>query len=140
MKITDVTLCAYQPGSYNVATVFDLQGKSIYSDRVIFDYVNEGCEIMPLDDAVDLIEGLNAAQYDKPWEETTKEDYWEMLEVLPPEAYEGGCFRLCEYWTGTYTTHYIKRGERYYTAVRKAMKGWGRYQAELEQQLKESAQ
>jgi hypothetical protein len=61
-----------------------------------------------------------------------------MLELLPPENFELGCFRCCEYWTGTWACHYIKRGNAYYSAVRKATRGWTKYRAELETQLREN--
>ncbi len=53
--------------------------------------------------------------------EITKEQWWDKLEVLPPEAWERGVvferFRMSEYLTGYYTRQYARLGERYFTAV-----------------------
>ena len=56
-----------------------------------------------------------------PISEVTEEDYWEHLEVLPPEYYgtiDGvTMFCMCEHYTGTFTTQYAKYNGRYFSAM-----------------------
>lgn len=131
-------LCAYKPGDCAVTTVFNEQGISIYSEMTIDEARALGCEIMTLEKAIDCIEQADAARFAGPWVEATQEDYWEALECLPPENFVGGCFRMMEYTTGLYTTHWIKRGDRFFCATRKAVAFWAGYLAELELQLADS--
>lgn len=85
---------------------------------------NPGAIILPLDDAVKKIRALDRAEYCKPWVEISKETWWDMLEVLPPEKWQtvGGVemFRMSEYTCGNITGHYARIGERYFSADREA--------------------
>ena len=117
-------LCAYQPGGY---TIIDLVrngltvcfGKSL--DTVREEYPR--AEIMPLDKAIEMIDKAEAALYLVPAEEIKKGKFIEMLDVLPPMNWimkpEGQCFALCEFQSGSYTSHYCETGGKYYHAIRK---------------------
>ena len=51
--------------------------------------------------------------------ETTKEEFWEMLEVLPPTGWKTGdsceSFKMSERWSGNITDIYARIGNRYFT-------------------------
>ena len=51
--------------------------------------------------------------------EITEKEYWEALEVLPPEHWVRGDgfehFRMCEYWSGTITQQYATNGRQWLT-------------------------
>ena len=53
------------------------------------------------------------------WIEIDEDRYYEMLEVLPPEKWKGGCFRMCEYYTSNITSHFIQINQRYFEAKRR---------------------
>jgi hypothetical protein len=76
-------------------------------------------EIMPLDEAIPLMEEAQRAKYCSDWQEITEEDWHEKLEVLPPEKWETVCgvdiFRMCEYLTGDITAHYAKLRGKFFT-------------------------
>lgn len=67
-----------------------------------------------------------ATRQDTPivWTETTKEVYWEMLEVLPPAAMGNGGFLVGEPWDHHAKTGqpqfaaYREKGDKYWTANR----------------------
>jgi len=56
------------------------------------------------------------------WKESTKEYFWEKLEVLPPEKHtivefcNKKCefFRMSEYWVSDITEHHLNIWDRYY--------------------------
>lgn len=56
------------------------------------------------------------------WKESTKEYFWEKLEVLPPEKHtiieflNKKCefFRMSEYWASDITEHHLKIWDKYY--------------------------
>jgi len=72
-------------------------------------------EYIKFDDAIKISNDKNRL----PVREITEKDFWEMLEVLPPEGWkqETNCesFKLCEYWSGTITDIYARIGKRYFT-------------------------
>lgn len=61
-----------------------------------------------------------AARQDTPitWTETTKEQYWEMLEVLPPAAMGNGGFLVGEPWD-----HHAKTGQPRFAGYRETRAG-----------------
>jgi len=95
-------------------------GKTL--DEYMADKVGQGFEVMPYDMAAPMMEAAQLAAYCKPWQEITKEQWWDMLEVLPPEKWQKVAgveiFRMCEYTSGTVTGHYARLGERYFSANR----------------------
>jgi hypothetical protein len=69
-------------------------------------------QIMPLDDAMPLMEEAERAEYCGDWKEISEKEWEDALEVLPPEKWETvrgvNIFRMCEYLTGNITAHYAK--------------------------------
>jgi|TARA_Y100000294_G_C8562531_1_gene339595 hypothetical protein len=55
------------------------------------------------------IEGLKA--------EITEDEYWEMLEILPPLKHNAASFFMCEFLTGDLTTQFWKEEGKYYAMV-----------------------
>ena len=129
-------LCVYESGKTGIQTLLDDTGHCIYSGKPASDYAQRGFKIMPFTDALVLIEEALKDRYSKPWQEISEEDYWDMLEILPPESYHpSGCFRMSEYLEGNYTAHYIANANRYWTATRAARPTWDFYLHELALQL-----
>jgi hypothetical protein len=58
----------------------------------------------------------------KPFSETTEEQYWDGLECLPPKRwtkFDGGeFFFVGECYTASLYTCYVRKGDKYYTALR----------------------
>ena len=125
--------CIYQTGKTNIETAC-LTGdgetlKSPYTGELFSDLLTElngkreagspEFQIMPLDSAVPLMEEAQKAKYCGDWQEITEEDWYEALEVLPPEKWETvrgvNFFRMCEYLTGNITAHYAKLRGKYFT-------------------------
>jgi hypothetical protein len=128
-------MCIYQRGKQYIETACpkDIQPyRSQYGGELFDDLIKElnsklkdgdyPYEIMPLDDACLIIEEINVSTHCKPWREITKEDWWDKLEILPPEKWETvsgvEIFRMMEYYTGNITSHYARIGDRYFTAMR----------------------
>lgn len=95
-------------------------GKTI--DEYMADMAGQGFEVMPYEIAAPMMEAAQIAEYCKPWQEITKEQWWDALEVLPPEKWKTAngveIFRMCEYTSGTVTEHYARLGDRYFSANR----------------------
>ena len=95
-------------------------GKTL--DEYMADKAGQGLEVMPYEMAAPMMEAAQIAEYCKPWREITKEQWWEMLEVLPPEKWQKVAgveiFRMSEYTSGTVTGHYAMLGDRYFSANR----------------------
>lgn len=136
MHMNDSTPVLYRKGETHIrATVVD--GKTCaYSGDPIQPFLDDGYELMPMGEAWPLVEAAQVAKYVGEWIETTREDYWEHLECLPPEAWYRGehfeSFRMCEYMTGNITAHYVQIGDRYFTANRQTTLK----PAELEEQVR----
>lgn len=47
-------------------------------------------------------------------EEISEDDYYEMLECLPPLKMEQNYFVMSEFFTGTYTSQFYKKDDKYY--------------------------
>ena len=76
-------------------------------------------KIMPLEEAMPLMEEAEKAKYCCDWKEVTEEDWCYSLEVLPPEKWETvrgvDIFRMCEYLTGNITAHFAKLRGKFFT-------------------------
>ena len=135
-------LVMYKKGCRHVQTSLNIHEDGdlvcAYNQDDAYRTMPEGCVIVSLDDAVEMIDEVLAIEYTDPWEEITREEYDEMLEVLPPEAFSGTAFRMMEYTEGVYTAHFIQLGNRYYTAIRKAIPTWMPYFNQLIKQLDEA--
>lgn len=95
-------------------------GKTL--EEYMADKAGQGLEVMPYDMAAPMMEAARIAEYCKPWREITKEQWWDALEVLPPEKWQKVAgveiFRMSEYTSGTVTGHYARLGGRYFSANR----------------------
>lgn len=129
---------AYKRGETNIQTLLR-NGKCIYSGKPAQHYIDAGFEIMNPDEAVHLVDKALEERYSGQWEEISEKEFWDMLEVLPPESYHYGCFRMSEYTESNYTSHFIHNHGKYYTATRKAINGWTPYFAELATQLENAS-
>jgi hypothetical protein len=54
----------------------------------------------------------------KPFEEITKEKYWDLLECLPPKRYNGNSFFMGECYYGNLYRFCFKLKGKYYSALR----------------------
>jgi hypothetical protein len=145
--------CIYQAGKTNIETAcFADEGetlKSPYSGELFDDLLIElndkretgspAFQIMPLEKAFPLIQEAQRAKYCNDWQEITEEEWYENLEVLPPEKWEtlNGIefFRMMETLTGNITAHYAKTGTRYFTANRERQKDYAALWFEVNQAL-----
>ena len=97
--------------------------------------LNPDLQVMPYDMAAPMMEAAQLAEYCKPWKEITREQWWDMLEVLPPEKWEKvqgvEIFRMCEYTSGTVTGHFARLGERYFSANRDIRTGYADIAGEI---------
>jgi hypothetical protein len=86
------------------------------------DKAGQGFEVMPYEMAAPMMEAAQIAKYCKPWREITEKDWWDNLEVLPPEKWRTvrgvEIFRMSEYISGNITGHFAKIGKRYFSANR----------------------
>lgn len=121
----------YKPGDRNIESttyvcadgverVQYTGGKTL--EEYMADKVGHGFEVIPYDVAAPMLEAAQIAEYCKPWREITKEQWWDMLGVLPPEKWQTvsgvEIFRMSEYTSGTVTGHYARLGDRYFSANR----------------------
>jgi len=118
--------CIYQPGKIHIETAcFAEEGetlKSPYTGELFENMLRELNErrevgspefqIMPLDDALPIMEEAKKSKYCGDWREITEEKWWDALEVLPPEKWQTvrgvEIFRMCEYLSGNITAHYAR--------------------------------
>ena len=125
--------CIYQVGNTHIETACSAgEGetlKSPYSGELFSDLLLElndkrkagspAFQIMPLDDAMPLMEEAQRVKYCGDWEEITEEEWYDKLEVLPPEKWETvrgvNIFRMCEYLTGNITEHLAKLRGKFFT-------------------------
>ncbi len=72
-------------------------------------------EIVPFDEAIKIKDEANK----KPVKEITEQEFWEMLEVLPPLGWKHGTncesFKMSEMWSGNITDIYARIDKRYFT-------------------------
>jgi hypothetical protein len=125
--------CIYQAGKTNIETAcLASEGetlKSPYSgelfDALLAELNNKretgspAFQIMPLEEAMPLMEEAQRAKYCSDWQEITEEEWYENLEVLPPEKWETvrgvNIFRLREYCIGNITAHFAKLNGKFFS-------------------------
>ena len=127
MNALDCKYCFAVPGADSMIDLIHpatgltvIYGKSLEECR--FEDGYENAELMLVDDFCNS----KAAKQDSPitWDETTKRKYWDMLEVLPPAAYENGGFLVGEPYDHHATTGrarysaYKQVGESFFVASR----------------------
>jgi hypothetical protein len=116
--------CIYQPGNTHIETAcLASEGETLRSPftGAAFDALlselndkreagSPAFQIMPLEEAMPLMEEAQHAKYCSDWKEITEEEWDDALEVLPPEKWETvrgvNIFRMCEYLTGDITAHF----------------------------------
>lgn len=125
--------CVYQLGKANIETAcLASEGETLKSpytretfDALLADLNDEreagspAYQIMPLEDAMPLMEEAQKAKYCSDWKEISEEEWYENLEVLPPEKWETvrgvNIFRMCEYLTGNITVHFAKLNGKFFS-------------------------
>jgi hypothetical protein len=126
----------YDPANGRIQTLATVDGIGVFSGDK---YLAPAFEFMTFEEADTLAVAAAEAKYCKPWRQITKEEWWEMLEVLPPENYQfigaATCFRMCEYDRMNLTGHYVKIadecGDEYWYATRPAVREWSGYLDEI---------
>jgi hypothetical protein len=119
IKLDDITHCFYVPGAGNI---IDTAFKNDAGDYVSF--VHRENLMQMRDRHPDVVLGVlddwieqNEQRLISEPVEITRETFWEALEVLPPEDWQGGAggesFLMMEYYSGRITTVYVRIGERY---------------------------
>jgi hypothetical protein len=105
------------------------------------DKTGQGLEVMPYEMAAPMIDAAQVARYCKPWREITEKDWWENLEVLPPEKWRTvrgvEIFRMSEYTSGNITGHFARIGKRYFSANRDTRTEYNDIAAEIAALVKE---
>lgn len=93
--------------------------------------VDPGIQLISVDEFVAISE---AAMTTDPVE-VSKEEYWRLLEVLPPGGWtrngSSESFYMIEFYSGRVTTHVVRIGERYFTFDAPVM----RYHADRSQKV-----
>ncbi len=78
--------------------------------------------VIPFAEALERSRAREVADYCHPLEAITRARFDEMLNVLPPQCWKRKkgweAFRMMEYTTGSITAHYIRIGDRHFTAQR----------------------
>lgn len=122
--------CIWVEGDSSLYSFVAGNGRSAYGRETITEvrrkYPGRNVRVLPWSEVSPLLDKAQRERYCKPVEEITEERFLEMLNVLPPENWvqhgdwEG--FRISEYMTGNLTYHYVRRGERFFTACRACSK------------------
>lgn len=123
MNQLNCTHCYYQRGQTSIVDlVHPVSGLTWYggknAEQIQIEY--PGSELMLFDDALKLIEIAEVEKFVTPVSEISKEDYWEMLGVLPPvkwtisEDNQVESFKMSERTSGVITGIYARIGERYF--------------------------
>jgi len=125
--------CIYQSGKTNIETAcLASEGetlKSPYSGETFDALIAElndkreagspAFQIMPLEEAIPLMEEAQKAKYCSDWQEITEKEWFENLEVLPPEKWETvrgvNIFRMREYLTGNITAHFANLHGKFFS-------------------------
>lgn len=119
------TYVMYKQGQERIEcalTLYQGELRASYSGEPIDQFSGS---MMPLSMASDLIDEEQSNYYTaQGWEEVTEEDYWDMLECLPPYGYvtQGRLsgFLMSEFTSGNFTGCYVKdkvTGKYYCTTV-----------------------
>ncbi len=113
--------CFYVPGSlYIIDMVNPKTGLTFYFGKSLEDVREKEPEaqFMSFDEAFEQIEAAQRAAFVRPVSESTKDEFWHMLEVLPPLGWKTAkgveSFKMCEMTTGTLTNIYARCGDRYF--------------------------
>ena len=126
----------YEKGKCHLQTTVDsLDGICHYTKKTVDEYLKElgsNFSCIPFEDALDLINEAENANFIDPWKEISVDDYDCWLGVLPPEKWEnaGGVslFRISERLTGNITRHVgaikTQYGIRYFTANRRTSESY----------------
>ena len=116
-----LTNCFYSPSK---ARVIDgcVNGKGLYGGQTFDEMVGEYPDLVVVE--ITKASRMIEDKWREPLSETTKENYWNMLEVLPPQNWQrfGSLhgkhfefFQMSEYDYGKITRYFVQHGERYYT-------------------------
>ena len=115
-----ISRAIYTPGSIMVHSE-TINGVCPYSKKTTEELLNEYpgsiCETWEV--VWPMIHAAQDEKYLGDVSEVSKEDYWEMLEVLPPLDYNGTHFCMSEMQTDTITAHYGKQRGRYFHQTRR---------------------
>jgi len=120
--------CFYVPGSDTIIDVADSYGlSSVYKQKL--EQIQEkypGAVLIDLDAAIEKIHAIEKKRFLVDPEEITEKKYYNMFECLPPCRYSTSNDRQCEgfymseFFTGNWTQHLCRIGNRYFSAIRKA--------------------
>lgn len=110
------TYVQYEPGKRNIDNIV-----SFHEGELVGGYgktpLKPNLMMIPLDHAVELIDDLERDFYETGWVETTQDEYWEMLEVLPPIRFttiqDIQFFFVGEATSGAYHACYAKKEDKY---------------------------
>ena len=120
LNIDNLTHCVYNPKTNNIVSMVvpcEAGDFAAYSGKLISEILVE--------DSVNVV-----MDFDEAWKhktescksepvEITKEQWWEMLEVLPPVAWTNRrgaeSFKMSERYCGDITAIYCRIGEKYYS-------------------------
>ena len=115
----------WTPGSLFVED-FVASGKTSIHGTPVDEYLkaHPGSVLITFDEFQAQAEEIENRDFLKPWEEIEERQWFEKLEILPPEKWQKcgnntEAFRMMEYYTGHITGHYIRIGQRYFTALRR---------------------
>ena len=130
----DKDLVILSEDQMSLLTVVTDDFKCIYSGK---QYKKSDC--IPFSEALKIIEKTENERLVKPWKKTTKEHFWEMLEVLPPLKWgqynNVEMFAMSEFLTSDLTSHYAKYKNKYYVALRRIGVPAAKLSLELIEQL-----
>ena len=121
IKLSDITHCFYIPGQHCIVDT------AFKNDAGEYVSLHSGQTLMQLrDERPDIVLGEFDAWIEQDEkslitlpERITEAQWWEMLEVLPPESWQnsggGESFVLMEYYSGRITSIYVRLGKEYCT-------------------------
>jgi len=118
IKMSDVTHGIYSKTAHVTVDLLHPKTNLTLHGAKTFEEIQQeypDAEVMTFDDIIETNENL----YKTEPQEITKEQYWEMLECLPPVDWTRGdtfeYFKLSERISGSITGIYIKYRNKYYT-------------------------
>ena len=138
-----VEMCIYKNGADCIQDVLSPDNNHLrYTGEKVSEYLKrKGPEynLVSFEYACKKIEEINEKRYINPWLEIKRGEYWDMLEVLPPENWviRAGfeAFRMMEYTTSNITGHYIRIDNRYFTAQRRNTQNYSTMYTEIQKQF-----
>lgn len=125
--------CIYQPGQTHIECACLAENgeelKSVYTGELFLDLLHKlnkrrqegSCafQIMPLNDALPMLEEAEKSKYCEEWREIPEGAWWASLEALPPEKWQTvrgvEIFRMREYLTGNITAHYARLRGKFFS-------------------------